>query len=340
MPAGAVSGAGRGGLAGAARGLAGSRAAVGGRGARGAGGPAGGVGRRGSMGVAAAVLGWARAIPGVGRLLGGRGKSAAAEPAGLAEDLEAVRGVYPTAVGLEAYMKAVESTLNSKGFNPDNCIALVGICRDEACRPFQTRIEESFGLSFSQCSLGGFVTMGQVGFGAAMGHCPLDPKDGRERFVFFGFPHVGVSHDHDVGKIDRTGRPSSGACGALLGAMGQIQGAEDLAELASAPATVEEPEFSSLVSKLASQMVKENVKKEDLNVKSITDLSETVITDELEAHIAKAVEGRDCDYAVFTGTQINSSYVKDIQCGDNQYVAPGKSYCVVKGQRWDMSLNT
>ena len=120
--------------------------------------------------------------------------------------------------------------------------------------------------------------------------------------------------------------------------MGQLQGAGDVAELAGAPSTAEEPEFSSVVSKLASQMVKERVHKEDLNVKSITDLSETVITDELEAHVAKAVEGRDCDYAVFTGIQINSNYVEDIQCGENQYVAPGKSYCVVKGKRWDMSL--
>ena len=278
---------------------------------------------------------WVRKGPGVGWLL--RGKRGAAEPAG-AEDLEVVRAEYPNAVGLEDYMQAVERNLAAKGFKRDNAIALVGICRDEACRPFQERIEKGYGLSFSQCSLGGFVTMGQVGFGAAMGHCPLDPEDGRERFVFYGFPHVGVSHQ-GVGKLDRTGRPASGACGALLGALGAIQGADDMQKLANTPPTAEDPEFTSLVSKLAARIVKDNIDKDSLDPKSITELSEAVIADELEGHVEQAVKGRDCDYALITGIQIHGSYHTDDQAVERHYLTPGKSYCVVKGERTELNLD-
>jgi hypothetical protein len=255
-----------------------------------------------------------------------------------AEGLDEVRAEFPDAVGLEPYMQAVESSLKAKGFKHDNSIALVGICRDEACRPFQERIEKGFGLSFSQCSLGGFVTMGQVGFGAAMGHCPLDPVDGRERFVFFGFPHVGVSHT-GVGKIDRTGRPASGACGALLGALGAIQGADDMEKLANMPVTAEDPEFTSLVSKLAKRIHRDKIDKDSLDAKSITALSEAVIADELEDNVVQAVKGRDCDYAVITGTQINGTYLTDAQATENHYLSPGMSYCVVNGEKTDLNLD-
>ena len=180
--------------------------------------------------------------------------------------------------------------------------------------------------------------MGQVGFGAAMGHCPLDPVDGRERFVFFGFPHVGVGHA-GVGKIDRTGRPASGACGALLGALGAIQGADDMEKLANMPVTAEDPEFTSLVSKLAKRIHRDKIDKDSLDAKSITALSEAVIADELEDNVIQAVKGRDCDYAVITGTQINGPYLTDAQATENHYLTPGMSYCVVNGEKTDLNLD-
>ena len=40
---------------------------------------------------------------------------------------------------------------------------------------------------------------------------------GRERYVFFSFPHIGIDESGEVGAISRPGRPKkSHACGAML----------------------------------------------------------------------------------------------------------------------------
>jgi hypothetical protein len=40
---------------------------------------------------------------------------------------------------------------------------------------------------------------------------------GRERYVFFSFPHIGIDEQGEVGAISRPGRPKkSHACGAML----------------------------------------------------------------------------------------------------------------------------
>ena len=49
-------------------------------------------------------------------------------------------------------------------------------------------------------------------------------QDNKERYVFFSFPHIAVDSQGTVGNISRPGRPGpSAACGALKGALGEIQ---------------------------------------------------------------------------------------------------------------------
>lgn len=48
---------------------------------------------------------------------------------------------------------------------------------------------------------------------------------GKERYVFFSFPHIGIDAAGSLGSISRPGRPgASSACGALKAALGDIQG--------------------------------------------------------------------------------------------------------------------
>ena len=43
--------------------------------------------------------------------------------------------------------------------------------------------------------------------------------------MFFSFPHIGVDTDGTVGKVKRPGREgNSAACGALVAALGELQG--------------------------------------------------------------------------------------------------------------------
>lgn len=58
---------------------------------------------------------------------------------------------------------------------------------------------------------------------------------GKERYVFFSFPHIGIGARGSLGTISRPGRPgASSACGALKAALGDIQG-QGLAASCSCP---------------------------------------------------------------------------------------------------------
>ncbi|GJP33137.1 hypothetical protein CLOM_g17705 [Closterium sp. NIES-68] len=146
-----------------------------------------------------------------------------AAPAALAT----MAATFPNAMQEDTFMHAVADELRNLGFKRDNCIALVNTCRDEVCRPIVNLIDKEFGLSFNISGLGGLVNCGKTGFKAAMSHSPEFPceTDGkpRERYIFFGFPHVSVGESGEVGSLLRRGRgkPSS-ACGALIAIKGDI----------------------------------------------------------------------------------------------------------------------
>ncbi|CAI7924594.1 unnamed protein product [Closterium sp. NIES-54] len=142
---------------------------------------------------------------------------------------------FPNAMQEEMFMHAVADELRNLGFKRDNCIALVNTCRDEVCRPIVNLIDKEFGLSFNIAGLGGLVNCGKTGFKAAMSHSPEFPceTDGkpRERYIFFGFPHVSIGESGEVGSLLRRGRgkPSS-ACGALIAIQGDISAGGEIEE--------------------------------------------------------------------------------------------------------------
>lgn len=78
----------------------------------------------------------------------------------------------------------------SAGFSGENSIACVGVCRDELCDPFVHEVIARFGPTFGMRGLGGFLSCGNTGFGAAHAHSPV--VDGRRRFVYFVAPHIAI----------------------------------------------------------------------------------------------------------------------------------------------------
>ncbi|CAI5977247.1 unnamed protein product [Closterium sp. NIES-64] len=109
-----------------------------------------------------------------------------------------------------AFMHAVAEELRNLGFKRDKCIALVNTCRDEVCRPIVNLIDREFGMSFNIAGQGGLVNCGKTGFKAAMSHSPEFPCDKsgkpKERYIFFGFPHVSIGEIGEVGSLLRRGR--------------------------------------------------------------------------------------------------------------------------------------
>ncbi len=50
------------------------------------------------------------------------------------------------------------------------------------------------------CSTLGMLFLGSTGMGAAVSHAPKDDK-GKQRFVFYVMPHVGIDENGDIGSV-------------------------------------------------------------------------------------------------------------------------------------------
>ena len=70
---------------------------------------------------------------------------------------------------------------------------------------------------------GGVLTCGVTGISAGLSHAPVD-SHGKERYVFFAFPHIAVDETGEPAAIFRPGREGkSSACGALMYATSAVQ---------------------------------------------------------------------------------------------------------------------
>ncbi|CAI5475840.1 unnamed protein product [Closterium sp. Yama58-4] len=255
-----------------------------------------------------------------------------------ASALATMATTFPSAMQEEAFLKAVAVELAKLGFRKDNGIALVNTCRDEVCRPVVSIIDREFGLSFNISGLGGLVNCGKVGFKAAMSHSPEFPCDVdgnlKERYIFFAFPHVSIGESGEVGSLLRRGRgkPSS-ACGALIAINNDINNGV-------APSMdSDDPEYTLLRKKIMAKVSGGN--------KSLVDVTRAAlaaINEDLEKLISLTVDPATADYAVITGVQIHSGdqipgqpFRIERTC---DYIAPDKMYAVVRGQKYDLKVET
>ncbi|CAI6008036.1 unnamed protein product [Closterium sp. NIES-65] len=281
--------------------------------------------------VSKAVKPAASAAPAAGNEANGAAVSRAkrAAPAALAT----MAATFPNAMQEEMFMHAVADELRNLGFKRDNCIALVNTCRDEVCRPIVNLIDKEFGLSFNIAGLGGLVNCGKTGFKAAMSHSPEFPceTDGkpRERYIFFGFPHVSIGESGEVGSLLRRGRgkPSS-ACGALIAIQGDISAGGEIEE------DPNNAEYVLLKKKIAAKIPPSSGSP---SLVQVTRAALQAITDDLENLISLTVDPATADYAVITGVQIHSGnqvpgeeFRIERTC---DYIAPNAMYAVIRGEK-------
>ncbi|GAX81647.1 hypothetical protein CEUSTIGMA_g9075.t1 [Chlamydomonas eustigma] len=251
-----------------------------------------------------------------------------------------VAGYFPTALGVDDFIARVEVVLSGFGFNGDNSIAMTNLCRDEVTTILKDKIEAVFGGSFNTNGLGAVLTCGVTGMKAGLSHSPT--ISGRERYVFFSFPHIAIDSQGNIGTITRPGRDSkSCACGALQKCLNEFR-AEGYDVNCKVPGEHDplDPEYSILKQRLARRLRYERSDTSKLDLPSITALAERTITNDLEYLLEKVIDTNQADYAVVTGVQIHNWATALEQGGmpSLEFVAFSKCYVVVNGQKMHINL--
>jgi hypothetical protein len=282
--------------------------------------------------------------PGSARDVGRASKKNYAEVAYLSGRTRVVARHFPGALGVDDFLHRLEIALYAYGFHGDNAIAMVNLCRDEITAPLKSKIDAVFGSSFNTNGLGGVLTCGVTGVSAGLSHAPVSQGSGRERYVFFSFPHISIDARGEVGTISRPGRQKvSCACGALHAALGDIR-AEGVAANCRMPGVHDplDPEYTILKQRIARRLRYEGAGDEDVNAMSLVDITkvaERTCTDDLEFLIARTVDTSRAYYAVVTGVQVhNWATHYDDESPNLEFVWPTSVYVVINGARTHIDL--
>lgn len=160
-----------------------------------------------------------------------------------------LKSYFPGSMDNESIvMERLVPALKKRGFKRSSTLLGSSLCSDEildgtSSRTLLHSIHGAFGRSssnslgksvssspsgiFSLGGLGGIPAVGTTGFGAFFSHCPDEGKV----IIVFG-PHVGISNDGIVGKVERLGqfdtdvgggkRRGTASCGAAVGAYREL----------------------------------------------------------------------------------------------------------------------
>lgn len=256
----------------------------------------------------------------------------------LAARTEKVHSHFHKAISADDFLARVEVALAAFGFRRGNTLALTDLCRDESTGILKSKIDEIFGSSFNINGLGGVLTCGVTGIGAGLSHAPVSSA-GRERYVFFAFPHIAVDELGEPAAIFRPGRSGkSSACGALLFATNAVK-EQGLDEDPVGIHKHNECEASILLNRIKRQIRAEGQDPKKMDVVELTKLANRVITRDLNVLIEKAIpKDKAADYAVVTGIQIHSWPRPDSGEPVLEFVEPTNAYVVVNGERKDINL--
>jgi len=233
--------------------------------------------------------------------------------------MNAVNQHFPGASEEGAYIATTATTLAKLGFNKDNTLPVLAVCRDEICGSFVQAAEAQWGNSFTLGGLAGLPFGGKTGMGAASHHAP--DKYDRERFVIYAMAHIGFGPEGEIGGCVRPGMEHlSGACGALK-AYSSMRAEGNLPEKIFA----DDAEYGLLVQRLG-KVVPEG----EADLLTITNAALAAIKEDIAALSSGVLNAEKCDYAVFTGTQIHLP--------DSHLVAPSDSWVVAGGQRQEINF--
>lgn len=126
---------------------------------------------------------------------------------------------FPGAISNKKLVAKVVDILSSKGFTPANTLLATSLCCDELARQLEDDFTRVYGNNFHLGGLAGFPFAGNTGFGAMAAHIPDDGYC----LTLYG-PHVGITADGTVGKVERSGIALvDSCCGSAIAASNYVK---------------------------------------------------------------------------------------------------------------------
>lgn len=136
---------------------------------------------------------------------------------------EMLKESFPKALSNQELAEKVVGVLDKKGYTGENTLLATSLCCDELARRLEDDFVKLYGNNFNLGGLSGFPFAGNTGFGAMAAHIPDDGYS----LIIYG-PHVGISADGTIGKVEREGiELLDNCCGSAIAASGYLQGITD-----------------------------------------------------------------------------------------------------------------
>jgi hypothetical protein len=134
-----------------------------------------------------------------------------------------VKSNFPGAITNRELVTRVTGLLEEKGFTPENTLVATSLCADELARVLEDDFVKIYGQNFNLGGLSGFPFAGNTGFGAMSAHVPDDGF-----CLLIHGPHVGITQDGVVGKVERSGIALvDNCCGSAIAASNYLKGITD-----------------------------------------------------------------------------------------------------------------
>jgi hypothetical protein len=231
-----------------------------------------------------------------------------------------VTDYFPDAIPVDDYVKRTHAALLPYGLVSDKTLAMVGTCRDELTAALSEPVRAVWGPPFVMGSMAGMLLLGAAGLRAAMAHAP--GADGRQRFVVYAMPHVGIDADGVIGSVNRPGQDrKTTACGALMAFREELAGRKLNGDL----------DPYDLEMSLMRQRLLRAIPYGDVpGVVELTTIARDVILEDLRRTAVRLPGWDDADVAIFSGIQIHTA--------DGDFVAPGRSSVRLAGDRDETAL--
>ncbi|KAL7443137.1 hypothetical protein ACHAXH_007434 [Discostella pseudostelligera] len=131
-----------------------------------------------------------------------------------------VKSSFPGAISNKDLAIRVRDVLDGKGFTSKNTLLATSVCADELARELEDEFVAIYGTNFNLGGLAGFPFAGNTGWGAMSAHVP----DNGYCLTIHG-PHVGITKDGLIGKVERSGIALvDSCCGSAIAASNYLKG--------------------------------------------------------------------------------------------------------------------
>ncbi|MCX7988353.1 MAG: hypothetical protein N2647_02795 [Thermodesulfovibrio sp.] len=215
----------------------------------------------------------------------------------------------------EDFINLSAEKLKKYGFEHNNTIAGVCLCRDEICQSVLLKIKNLWGDFFNFSSFAGIYSSGEIGAKVFISHAP----DGEEkRVVFYVFTHIGLDEKGGIGICKRKGIEKSTACGALILFLNEILNFDKREK-------EENPELIFIKQKL-----RKEISNRTPDLKELTKIALHVSCNEIERTMENLVKSDKIIYALVSGIQVH--YL------DKNYIVPMESFVVRDNKRIDFKV--